>query len=84
MGPLFRLPVWDFVLHRDDGSGIRLHPHWSHPGGRPNPKIETFDMDGHDEPVEVPRAGYGGSDGHGTFRWQLNLGNQGTLRFRTQ
>ena len=24
--PLMRLPIWDFVLERDDKTGIRLHP----------------------------------------------------------
>ena len=24
-----KLPMWDFALHRDDGTGVRLHPHWS-------------------------------------------------------
>ena len=85
-GPNVRLPIWDFVLHREDGSGIRLHPHWSRPHqpGRKNksdPFVDSFDMDGHAEPVEVPRAGYGGSDGRGTYRWQLRLGNAQTLRF---
>ena len=87
--PDVRLPVWDFVLHREDGSGIRLHPQWSpenRPGmkkKKPRPEITTFDMDGHDEPVEVPGAGFGRSDGRGTYRWQLSLGNQKTLRFDT-
>ena len=31
------LPVWDFVLHRDDGTGIRLHPQYSPPGKRKSP-----------------------------------------------
>ena len=55
-----------------------------HQAGRRNksdPFVDSFDMDGHAEPVEVPRAGYGGSDGRGTYRWQRRLGNAQTLRF---
>eukprot|EP00959_Pyramimonas_sp_CCMP1952_P186577 3901339-Pyramimonas_sp.AAC.1 len=26
-----RLPAWDFVLIRDDGSGIRVRPEWPSP-----------------------------------------------------
>ena len=29
--------IWDFIVVRDDGSAIRLHPNWS------NTKVETFD-----------------------------------------
>ena len=34
VGP--KLPIWDFVLHRADGSGIRLHPQYS------TTKVEMF------------------------------------------
>ena len=29
--PQTRLPIWDFVVHRADGSAIRLHPEWARP-----------------------------------------------------
>ena len=70
--------IWDFVAHRADGSGIRLHPNWS------NTKIETFDVLGHATAVAEPTEGCGKSSGPGTFRFYVNLGNQRTLRFNGQ
>ena len=46
-----KLPVWDFVLHRVDGTGIRLHPGWS------NNKVGAYDVEGHGQEVEPPWAG---------------------------
>jgi hypothetical protein len=60
------LPQWDFVLIRDDGSGIRVHPSWS------SPKFNTYEVEPHSHPVRGPRAGLGKSDGHGTFTfWKM-------------
>ena len=70
-----KLPVWDFVFHRDDGTGIRVHPNWS------NSKIETYNMVGHRDPVEPPMRGLGKSDGPGTYKHYKDLGNQRTLHF---
>ena len=57
-GPQLR--VWDFVLWRADGTGIRLHPQWK------KTKIETNDVEPHTEQVQCPRRGPGTSDGPGT------------------
>ena len=76
-GPKTHKAVWDFVLHRADGSGIRLHPNWS------STKVETFDIRGHEQQVEPPAKGKGKSDGPGTFRKYKEIGNQRTLRFRS-
>ena len=70
-----RLPVWDFVLRRADGTGIRLHPQWSHK------VVETIEVDGHTDPVEPPRKGFGRSEGRGTFRKYVNIGATGSLKF---
>ena len=34
-----RLPIWDFVIERADGTGVRLHPQ------RSTVKVETFDIE---------------------------------------
>ena len=67
--------AWDFVLIREDGSGIRVHPQWS------TTKILTYDVEGHGEEVEIPRAGLGKSDGRGTYARYRNLGTGDALRF---
>ena len=67
------LEIYDFVLHRDNGTGIRLHPGWS------DRKIETYDVAGHQDQVQPPKKG-----GPGTMRELINRGNQMTLRFRGQ
>jgi hypothetical protein len=72
-----KLPVWDFVIHRDDGTGIRLHPAWK------SPKIETFDIAGHIGSVQPPNRGLGKSDGRGTYKYYKDVGNEYTLRFDT-
>ena len=70
-----QLRAWDFVLIRDDGSGIRVHPQWS------KTKILTYDVEGHAEEVEIPQAGLGKSDGRGTYKLYRNLGAGDALRF---
>ena len=47
---IHKLPYWDFVVHREDGSGIRLHPEWS------KPSVETFEELGHAEALAVVTA----------------------------
>ena len=72
-GPQLR--VWDFVLWRADGSGIRLHPQWS------STRIETFATEGHAEQVQCPSKGLGTSDGRGTYQKYKRGSTQGTLKF---
>ena len=67
-------PVWDFVLTRDDGSGIRLHPQWS------TTKVETYAVEG-GEGLQPPRAGLGKSDGRGTYKKFKEAGSHKMLRF---
>ena len=57
------LPSWDFLLHRADGSGIRLHPR------RTSTNVETFLPEGHPVQVQTPWNGLGRSDGPGTVKW---------------
>ena len=73
--PNTKLPIWDFVLHRDDGSAIRLHPQWS------NTKVETYSVEGHAVDVEPPQRGLGASDGRGTYKFYKTRGSAELLRF---
>ena len=71
-----RFPVWDFVIVREDGTAIRLHPQWS------TTKIEAFPAQGYLEPVQHPAKGKGKSLGHGTYNWlKETIGTAETLRF---
>ena len=70
-----RLPVWDFVLIRSDKSAVRLHPQWN------TTKVETYAVEGHVTPVEIPARGLGESDYKGMFRYYKELGNQRTILF---
>jgi hypothetical protein len=70
-----QLRVWDFVVWRADGSGIRLHPQWS------KTSIDTFPPEGHDNEVQMPSGGPGTSDGPGTFKKYKDMGNKGSIRF---
>ena len=70
-----KLLVWDFVLVRADGTGLRLHPQWS------NNEVETYAVEGHAEEVEPPAHGLGESDGPGTYRRFKDMGTQRKLRF---
>ena len=40
--------MWDFVIEREDGTGVRLHPQ------RKTRKIETFELEGLSEPIDPP------------------------------
>ena len=73
-----RLPCWDFVLHRADGSGIRLHPQYK------GTVVETIEEPGDAEEWAVtapPRSGLGRSDGRGTYKKYKNIGITEKMRF---
>ena len=70
-----KLSVWDFLLIRDDGSGIRLHPEWS------KTKVRTCPPQGTDREKGTPQGGLGKSAGKGSFQEYLNHGADGTVRF---
>jgi hypothetical protein len=68
------LKVWDFVLFRNDGSCIALHPEYR------SKKIAcTRGMPVTD--LEIPKHGRGGSDGEGTFKYFKNRQADTQLRF---
>ena len=60
--PQQKLRAWDFVLIRDDGTGLRVHPEWI------KNNISTAKMEGHAEEVPPPERGLGNSDGPGTYK----------------
>jgi hypothetical protein len=69
------LYTWDFVVVRDDGTQVWMHPTWS------NTKIQvssTAPARDH----EVPRSGPGGTSGPGTFKHFKNKRTEATLRFK--
>ena len=72
-----RLPVWDFVIEREDGTGVRLHPQ------RSTPKVETFELEGPAEPVVPPTQGHGGSWGRGTYKYYKKIQTRACLKFDT-
>ena len=69
------LPVWDFVIKREDGAGLRLHPQ------RSTVKVETFEIEGPEEPVEPPPQGNGCSSGRGAYKYYKNVQTKEMLRF---
>ena len=69
-----QLRCWDFILRRSDGTAVRLHPEWN------TTTIPTFAVEGQGE-TQIPRNGLGMSDGHGTFRYYRNLGQERLLKF---
>ena len=77
--PQHKLPYWDYVVHREDGSGIRLHPEWS------RPFVEAIEEPGHGEALAVvtvpPRRGLGRSDGRGTYVKYKNIAVAKKMRF---
>ena len=70
-----KLRVWDFVLIRSDGTGVRLHPEWS------KNRFASFAPEGHEEEIPIPWAGLGKSDGPGTYRAYKEIGCDRMLRF---
>ena len=75
--PTIKLPIWDFVVHRADGTAIRLHPEWS------KPRFPSFASEGYESAVAGPIMGYGNSDGRGTYFRYKTIANQQTLSFQT-
>ena len=73
--PQHKLPIWDFLVERADGTNIRLHPEWS------KPRCASFAGEGHEHEVQPPRAGPGGSDGKGTYAWYKAEANRQQLKF---
>ncbi len=67
--------IWDFVIKRADGTGVRLHPQWS------TNKITAFAEEGRWLQVQPPNHGPGHSDGKGTYKMHKELNNQKTLKF---
>ena len=61
------LPTWDFLLTRDDGTAVRLHPQYK------TYKVQSFQLADEAEPVEPPPT-LGGSWGRGTYRYYKTLG----------
>ena len=72
-----RLPVWDFVIERGDGTAVRLHPQCS------TPKIETFELEGHSEAIAPPPKGYGETWGRGTYKHYKAMNTRAYLQFDT-
>ena len=64
----FKLQIWDFVVMRADGSGVRLHPR------NKTKDVECFDFQAHSEDVEPPPKGVGKSWGRGTYKHYRELG----------
>ena len=69
------LLVWDFVIKREGGAGLRLHPQ------RSTVKVETFEIEGPEEPVEAPPQGNGCSWGRGAYKYYKNVQTKEMLRF---
>ena len=70
-----RLLVWDFVIKRQDGTGVRLHPQ------RSTVKVETFEIEGPVDPVEPPPQGNGCSSSSGAYKYYKNAQAKEILRF---
>ena len=70
-----QLRDWDFILKRNDGTAVRLHPQWS------EKTIPTFALESAEE-IPRPRNGLGQSDGPGTFKRYKKMGLERTLMFR--
>jgi hypothetical protein len=66
--------IWDFILVRDDGSKIALHPNYS------NTKFECLTPT-EERDHEIPRTGLGGTSGPGTFKYFKEKHVHMTLRF---
>ena len=74
-GGVPRLPIWDFVVVREDGTAMRIRPQWS------TRKVEVFEAGGHENAVAPPRNGLGRSDGPGTYKHFKALATRNPLRF---
>ena len=70
------VPIWDFVVRRADGTGVRFHP------CQTTREIHIMDLN---EGVNqtAPTSGRGGTDGPGTYRRMRDLtyNEHGTIRY---
>jgi len=69
--------VWNFVLERDDGTMVALHPNFS------DTKV-SCQFGGWRSDHELPRTGRGGTSGRGTYKHFRNKHEDATLRFDAQ
>ena len=67
--------IWDFIVVRDDGSAIRLHPNWS------NTKVEIIGVPPGLNDFEIPRRGIDEICGPGNFKYLKNKPLQVFLHF---
>ena len=68
--------TWDFILERDDGSKIALHPNYS------STEFECLHVLGPSySDHEIPRTGLGGTSGPRTFKYFVGKHVKTTLRF---
>ena len=73
-----KLPVWDFVLHRDDGAGMRLHPR------RSQKAVDTRALEPRDVEAPTPWNGLGSIGPPGTFKRCNTLDAGQSVRFDQQ
>ena len=66
--------IWDFVLERNNGTRIWLHPDYK------STKITSYEGDSPSD-HEVPASGKGGTSGPGTYKHFKWKHNEKTLRF---
>ena len=66
--------IWDFVLLRDDGTYVALHPNYSH--AKIECKVHWPTFDG-----ELPRTGKGGANGPGAFKHFIKKNVDTYVRF---
>jgi hypothetical protein len=67
--------VWNFVLERDDGSLVSLHPNFK------GPKVSCQFGGWRSDDGELPNSGKGGTSGKGTYRHFATKYEDVTLRF---
>ena len=65
----------DFLVIRDDGSSLRLHPEFK------TTKANAYAGEGHASEVALPSSGKGGSSGKGTFQAYQNADVRRKVRF---
>jgi hypothetical protein len=68
------LHTWDFILTRDDGSVVALHPSYSNTKLTCKCGVPNLDL-------ELPNSGLGGTSGPGTFKYFKDKQVERTLRF---
>ena len=74
---------WDFVLVRENGTEVWLHPSWNSPTVRCNKPCEP-DVVGFPQPQtdDVPLNDLGGSSGPGTYKWHKDKNKKTELRWK--